>query len=146
MLFYLLHSKLQKNLIGDDIIFYMQKFYIVMFFLAIFIFFLIWLFLVRESKVIHGTAYITEKIYKEPSVYSRSNAGINRSFQSNTNINIAESYVLVLKIENEQKETAYGLNTILAEKYSVGQKVKVLYTKQGLPFIWQIIRVKSIED
>lgn len=123
----------------------MTKFYLFIIFICIVIILAIYLSNFNSKEIFTSDASIIEKNFVDKTVYSRSNSGINRGFQTSTNIPIAEKYIFSLNINNESSVAYYSTNTILAERFNVGQKVSVRYQKKNLFGFWKSIQVLDME-
>lgn len=124
----------------------MNKFYIFIIIISSLV--IVFLFLLNNSggDVLASKALIKEKIYEDESIYSRSNAGINRGFQNPTNIKMAPKYIFVLQIEGEDQLVSYSLNTILSDRFKVGQNVSVKYIKKNILGLWGRVQVLEMNE
>ena len=102
---------------------------------------LMWFVFLRpvERKTAHGV--ITNKIFKPAGQYVQYPVGLRSAFFAPSRIPIAECYVFTIQVDELAADVGVALNTLAAEGYDVGQRVKIEYQERSLPGIWRRVYV-----
>jgi hypothetical protein len=95
-----------------------------------------------ERKTAQGV--ITHKILKPAGQYVQYPAGMRTAFFAPSRIPIAECYVFTIQVDDLAADVAVALNTLAAEEYEVGQRVKIQYQERSLPGIWRRVYVTQM--
>jgi hypothetical protein len=105
---------------------------------------LLWFVFLRpvERKTAQGV--ITHKILKPAGQYVQYPAGMRTAFFAPSRIPIAECYVFTIQVDDLAADVAVALNTLAAEEYEVGQRVKIQYQERSLPGIWRRVYVMQV--
>lgn len=99
----------------------------------------------KSSPAQIGHGVIRTKTGYGGGTYSQQQVGANRGFRTSTSIPIAPSYTFEVEVEGLKDKARCSLNTVAAEKFSVGQKVRVQYIVRGQKPIWSRVYVTSME-
>ena len=104
----------------------------------------IWFVFLRpvERKTAQGV--ITHKIFKPAGQYVQYPVGMRSAFFTPSRIPIAECYVFTIQVDDLAADVAVALNTLAADEYNVGQKVKIQYEERSLPGIWRRVYVTQM--
>ncbi|MGO9109810.1 MAG: hypothetical protein ACLP9L_11310 [Thermoguttaceae bacterium] len=98
----------------------------------------IWAVFLRPVPRRTTRAVIAAKTFKPAGEYWQwQAAGDDRNFRTPTRIPIAECYVFTLRADDLPGDVIYGVNTIAANAFEVGQAVEIQYQKRALPGIWR---------
>ena len=92
-----------------------------------------------------GQGVIRSKTGHGGGTYSQQQVGANRGFRASTSIPIAPSYTFEVDVEGLPDKARCSLNTVAAEKFEAGQKVRVKYIVRGRKPIWSRVYVTSME-
>lgn len=103
-----------------------------------------WLVFLRPAAAHGALGTITRKTFKPAGMYWQYPVGTDRSLRTATEIPIAESYVFEIAADGLEGPLFFSLNTIASKEFEVGQKVRILYRRRGIPFIWQRIFVEKM--
>ena len=87
---------------------------------------------------------ITGKKFKPAGTHWQYPVGADRSLRTVTEIPIAEAYVFEIAAEDLRDPLFFSLNVVASREFEVGQKVRIVYRRRGLPFIWSRIFVEKI--
>ncbi|QDV26401.1 hypothetical protein [Aureliella helgolandensis] len=104
----------------------------------------IWIIFLRPVPTQTAFGAVLEKNYKPPGEYTQVHGGTRDAFHLPTTISIAEGYVVEIKLDEEQGTVSSLLNSIEAERYEVGTRVKVEYSLRSVPMLWQKCYVHSV--
>jgi hypothetical protein len=99
----------------------------------------------RTSQPKTAFGIIRNKIGYGGGTYQQQQVGIDRGFRTPNQIAIAASYTFEVEVEGLTEKARCSLNTIAAEKFEVGQKVRVQYIHKGMKPIWSRVYVTSME-
>jgi hypothetical protein len=100
--------------------------------------------LLRPAAAHTVSGRITGKKFKPAGIYWQYPVGADRSLRTATEIPIAEAYVFEIAADGLEGPLFFSLNTIASKEFEVGQKVRILYRRRGIPFIWQRIFVEKM--
>jgi hypothetical protein len=103
-----------------------------------------WLLFLRRAPVLTGSGVISKKTFKPAGTYWQYPVGADRSLRTATEIPIAEAYVFEIAADGLQEPLFFSLNIVASKDFEVGQKVRIVYRRRGLPFIWSRIFVEKI--
>lgn len=103
-----------------------------------------WLIFLRPAAVRTTLGIIAKKTFKPAGTYWQYPVGADRSLRTATEIPIAEAYVFELSINGLQGPVFYSLNTVASRGFETGQRIRIVYQRRGLPFIWSRIFVEKI--
>jgi hypothetical protein len=92
-----------------------------------------------------ATGVIRSKTGYGGGTYSQPQVGAERGFRASTSIPLAPSYTFEVAVEGLPELARCSLNTIAAEKFEVGQKVRVEYIVRGTKPFWSRVYVTSME-
>lgn len=92
-----------------------------------------------------GQGVIRSKTGYGGGTYQQQQVGAERGFRASTSIPIAPSYSFEVEVEGLSEPARYSLNTVAAEKFEVGQKVRVRYIVRGQKPFWSRVYVTSME-
>jgi hypothetical protein len=92
-----------------------------------------------------GQGVIRSKTGYGGGTYSQQQVGAQRGFRTASSIPIAPSYTFEIEVEGLAEKARCSLNTIAAEKFEVGQKVRVEYIVRGMKPFWSRVYVTSME-
>jgi hypothetical protein len=67
----------------------------------------------------------------------------DRSLRTATEIPIAEAYVFEIAADGLQSPLFFSSNVVASQEFEVGQRVRIVYRRRGLPFIWSRIFVEK---
>lgn len=101
--------------------------------------------MVRPGQRRSAMGLIVSKTFKNAGTYMQSPSGVDRGFRSATPIEIAESYVLEVRVEGESQLVRGSLNTIAARSFETGQHVRIEYETRGLPFFGRRLLFTDIQ-
>ena len=92
--------------------------------------------MLRNTSAVAMTSegVIVSKTFKPASTYTQIPAGANRGMRAPTEIPIAESYVVEVRVEGLDQRVFYDLNIVASRSFDVGQRVRISYRKRGIPF------------
>src|SRR5512138_684106 len=85
----------------------------------------------KTSPAQTGQGVIRSKTGYGGGTYSQQQVGAQRGFRGSTSIPIAPSYTFEVAVEGLPDLARCSLNTVAAEKFDVGQKVRVEYIVRG---------------
>jgi hypothetical protein len=87
---------------------------------------------------------ITGKKFKPAGTHWQYPVGADRSLRAATKIPIAEAYVFEIAADGLQSPLFFSSNVVASREFEVGQRVRIVYRRRGLPFIWSRIFVEKI--
>jgi hypothetical protein len=99
----------------------------------------------RTSQSKSGNGIIRSKVGMGGGTYQQQQVGTDRGFRTPNQIAIAPSYTFDVEVEGLAERARCSLNTIAAQKFEVGQKVRVEYIVRGMKPIWSRVYVTSME-
>jgi hypothetical protein len=99
----------------------------------------------RTSQPQSATGFIRSKTGYGGGAYSQQQVGAQRGFRASTSIPIAPSYTFEVAVEGLPDLARCSLNTVSAEKFDVGQKVRVESIVRGTKPFWSRVYVTSME-
>lgn len=102
---------------------------------------LLWFVFLRPVAVRTAQGVIMHKIFKPAGEYVQYPVGMRSAFFAPSRIPIAESYVFTIQVDEIAADVAVALNTLAAEEFNVGQKVKIEYQERSLPGLWRRVYV-----
>src|SRR5216684_2590349 len=105
---------------------------------------LLWFVFLRPVAQKTAQGVITHKILKPAGQYVQYPVGMRSAFFAPSHIPIAECYVFTIQVDDLAADVAVALNTLAAEEYEVGQKVKIQYEERSLPGIWRRVYVTQM--
>ena len=98
----------------------------------------IWFVFLRPVPRQTAVGVIVAKKYTPATTYARSEVTGRRSgFYTTTSIPIADCYVFEVQVKGWSQPARVALNTGAAERFDVGQTVRIEYQIRGIPGIWQ---------
>jgi hypothetical protein len=103
----------------------------------------IWFVLVRPVIARSDVGTIVGKTFQASHAYTRVRSGPRREFWSEEKIQIPDSYLLAIRLDDGSK-IHYRLEAVAAAQFSTGQKVKVLSEERNVPLLWKRIYVREI--
>jgi hypothetical protein len=92
-----------------------------------------------------GTGVIRSKTGYGGGTYSQQQVGAQRGFRASTSIPVAPSYTFEVAVEGLPEMARCSLNTVAAEKFEVGQKVRVEYLVRGTKPFWSRVYITNME-
>jgi hypothetical protein len=104
----------------------------------------IWFTFLRPVAPKTAVGIIRTKTVKPAGEYWQQPAGARSSFLMATKIPIAECYVFGIQMDGQAGEARVSLNTVAAQAFDVGHRVRIQYVKRGLPLIWKRIYVTDM--
>jgi len=99
----------------------------------------------RTSQPKSGNGIIRNKIGMGGGTYQQQQVGTDRGFRTPNQIAIAPSYTFEVEVEGLAEKARCSLNTVAAQKFEIGQKVRVEYIVRGVKPIWSRTYVTSME-
>jgi hypothetical protein len=100
----------------------------------------------RSSPPQAAQGVIRKKTGYGGGTYQQQQVGADRGFRTPNQIPIAPSYSFEVQVDGLAEPARCSLNTIAAEKFEVGQKVRVEYVVKGMKPIWSRVLVTSLES
>jgi hypothetical protein len=77
---------------------------------------------------------IVGKHFKPAGTFTQIPAGIERQSWSSVQIPMAEAHIFEIRVAGLDQSLFYALNTVASQGFEVGQRVRVVYRKRGIPF------------
>ena len=99
----------------------------------------------KSSPPQTGVGFIRSKTGVGGGTYWQQSGGAQRGFRTATPVSIAPSYVFEIELEGIPARARYSLNPSAAEKFEVGQKVRVEYLVRGTRLLWSRIYLTKME-
>lgn len=98
----------------------------------------VWAVFLRPVPRRAASGEIIQKDYKPGGVYWQWPTGDRTNFFTPTRIPIAECNVFVIRMDGQPVPAVFSLNTLASEKFSVGQRVDIIYEVRGIPLVWKV--------
>lgn len=103
----------------------------------------------RRVTQLQSGGVVAAKWLAPASTYSQAHVGLQRGFRTPTPVPMPEHYVFEVRLDGDAavpsgEVVRYSLNTVAAERFEVGQRVRVVYERRGVPYIWSRIYVKEM--
>jgi hypothetical protein len=98
----------------------------------------------RQVSAESASAVITKKTFKPAGTFWQYPVGADRSLRTATEIPIAEAYVFEIAADGIQGSLFFSLNVVASREFEVGQRVRIVYRRRGLPFIWSRIFIEKM--
>jgi hypothetical protein len=92
-----------------------------------------------------ATGVIRTKTEYGGGTYSQQQVGAQRGFRASTSIPIAPSYTFEVAVQGLPDLARCSLNTVAAEKFHIGQKVRVEYIVRGMKPFWSRVYITNME-
>lgn len=98
----------------------------------------------RPAREESALGVIKQKTFKPPGVYAQYPVGADRSLRTATEIPIAEAYIFEIAADGLKDPLYFSLNVVASREFEVGQRVRIVYRRRGLPFIWSRIFIEKM--
>jgi hypothetical protein len=98
----------------------------------------------KASSSRTATGVIRTKTGYGGGTYLQQQVGVQRGFRASTSIPIAPSYTFEVAVEGLPDLARCSLNTVAAEKFDVGQKVRVEYIVRGMKPFWSRVYITNM--
>ena len=103
-----------------------------------------WAVFLRPAATLATVGVITDTLGRAGGTHWQQPVGLDRGFRTPTPIAIADSVVLVIRAEGLGEPLRASVNTVAAERFSVGQRVRVEYQRRGLWPVWSRTYVLNV--
>lgn len=109
----------------------------------------VWYALVRPVAEKSGTGIITDRTFRAAERVERSTPQTIRSldrYPQELKYRLPDRYVLDIRLENKNRIVRFWVPALPSQSVEIGQRVNVVYLERRIPFLWEKIYVKQINN